>query len=229
MNNNNNNNNNDNGYNENNISTSTSIKRVFLIDQDLIKLRDHIASVPVMHKELEIHIHSYYIYKMLTCWLEECKQRGWMTKQEKAIKNLEMWQKIDKLLSKRRECIHFIMVNEKDQEKDEKEKDEKSKKRKTRDDNNEINESNKGNDQVEKEKQLIQFAEKERIKHLERELRMTNKKMKKAEQVIKEKEKEVKELTKILIKNNEKVVEMVETQSKMMTMIMEEYAKEQEK
>ena len=48
--------------------------------------------------EVDIHTDSTYVMKGMTEWLEGWKQRGWRTASKKAVKNVDLWQRLEQVL-----------------------------------------------------------------------------------------------------------------------------------
>jgi ribonuclease HI len=57
---------------------------------------------------VEIVTDSEYVAKGCTEWLAGWKKRGWRTADKKAVKNVELWQRLDELLPKH--LIRFTVV-----------------------------------------------------------------------------------------------------------------------
>ena len=48
--------------------------------------------------EVDIHTDSTYVMKGMTEWLEGWKKRGWRTAAKKAVKNVDLWQRLEQVL-----------------------------------------------------------------------------------------------------------------------------------
>jgi ribonuclease HI len=48
--------------------------------------------------KVEIHTDSTYVMKGMTEWLEGWKARGWRTASRQPVKNVELWQRLEKAL-----------------------------------------------------------------------------------------------------------------------------------
>ncbi|GBL45031.1 ribonuclease HI [Sulfuriferula multivorans] len=46
-----------------------------------------------------IHTDSQYVLKGITEWLPNWKRRGWRTSSNTAVKNVDLWQRLDELVS----------------------------------------------------------------------------------------------------------------------------------
>jgi ribonuclease HI len=44
-----------------------------------------------------IHTDSEYVRQGITAWIHNWKKRGWKTAQGKAVKNIDLWQRLDAL------------------------------------------------------------------------------------------------------------------------------------
>lgn len=51
------------------------------------------------HKTIEIWTDSKYVKQGATEWLENWKVKNWKTSQKKSVKNQDLWQQLDKLLT----------------------------------------------------------------------------------------------------------------------------------
>ena len=50
--------------------------------------------------EVDIHTDSTYVMKGMTEWLEGWKQRGWRTASKQPVKNVDLWQRLEKALDR---------------------------------------------------------------------------------------------------------------------------------
>ena len=50
-------------------------------------------------KEIVIYTDSQYVQKGMTQWLEEWKSKGWKTSAKKPVKNRDLWERLDTLVS----------------------------------------------------------------------------------------------------------------------------------
>lgn len=48
--------------------------------------------------DVDIHTDSTYVMKGMTEWIEGWKQRGWRTASRQAVKNVDLWQRLEKAL-----------------------------------------------------------------------------------------------------------------------------------
>ena len=58
--------------------------------------------------KVDIHTDSTYVLKGMTEWLEGWKQRGWRTASKKPVKNVDLWQRLEKALE--RHEVNWIWV-----------------------------------------------------------------------------------------------------------------------
>ena len=49
---------------------------------------------------VRVHTDSEYVKRGVTEWLEDWKRRGWKTADKKPVKNVDLWEQLDALLSK---------------------------------------------------------------------------------------------------------------------------------
>ncbi len=48
---------------------------------------------------IDIHTDSKYVMKGMTEWLEAWKKRGWRTASKQPVKNVDLWQRLEQVLS----------------------------------------------------------------------------------------------------------------------------------
>ncbi len=60
------------------------------------------------HAQVNIYTDSKYVLQGVNEWLEGWKARGWKTASKKPVKNQDLWQEIDKLISSHK--VNFIWV-----------------------------------------------------------------------------------------------------------------------
>lgn len=48
---------------------------------------------------VQLHVDSQYVLKGMTEWLAGWKSRGWRTASKQAVKNVDLWQRLDALVS----------------------------------------------------------------------------------------------------------------------------------
>ena len=51
------------------------------------------------NSRVRIHTDSQYVLKGITEWLPNWKRRGWRTSSNTAVKNVDLWQRLDELVS----------------------------------------------------------------------------------------------------------------------------------
>jgi ribonuclease HI len=57
-----------------------------------------------------LHVDSLYVLKGMTEWLAGWKARGWRTADKKPVKNVELWQRLDELVSRQGHVIDWKWV-----------------------------------------------------------------------------------------------------------------------
>jgi ribonuclease HI len=55
-----------------------------------------------------IYTDSEYVRNGITTWIHNWKQRGWRTADKKAVKNIELWQRLDALASEHHVRWHWV-------------------------------------------------------------------------------------------------------------------------
>ncbi|HLR29497.1 MAG TPA: ribonuclease HI [Paenalcaligenes sp.] len=62
-----------------------------------MELRAVIEALTLLKRSCTVTVHtdSQYVQKGMTEWLEGWKQRGWRTASKQAVKNADLWQKLD--------------------------------------------------------------------------------------------------------------------------------------
>lgn len=58
--------------------------------------------------EVALHTDSQYVQKGITLWLATWKKRHWKKPDNKPVKNLELWQELDKLAEFHRISWHWV-------------------------------------------------------------------------------------------------------------------------
>lgn len=64
---------------------------------ELTAFIEAIKSTHLEEPQIELYSDSKYLIDGINSWLPNWKKRGWKTADKKPIKNLELWQEIDKL------------------------------------------------------------------------------------------------------------------------------------
>lgn len=49
------------------------------------------------HSHVELHTDSQYVRQGITTWIHNWKQRGWKTADNKPVKNVDLWRRLDEL------------------------------------------------------------------------------------------------------------------------------------
>ena len=60
------------------------------------------------HPKIEIYTDSKYVMHGMTEWLEGWKARGWKTASKKPVKNVDLWQEMDALVSQHDVTFHWV-------------------------------------------------------------------------------------------------------------------------
>lgn len=60
------------------------------------------------HSEIEIHTDSQYVKNGTQVWMKNWKKNNWRTADKKPVKNQDLWQKLDELVSTIK--IHWVWV-----------------------------------------------------------------------------------------------------------------------
>jgi len=58
--------------------------------------------------DVELTTDSQYVMKGITEWLEGWKKRGWKTAARKPVKNVDLWQRLDKATTKHTISWHWV-------------------------------------------------------------------------------------------------------------------------
>ena len=66
-----------------------------------MELQAVIAAVEVLKRPCRVTIHtdSVYVMKGITEWLPQWKRRNWRTAGRQAVKNIELWQRLEQVLA----------------------------------------------------------------------------------------------------------------------------------
>jgi len=57
---------------------------------------------------IEVYTDSQYVQKGISEWLPEWKRRGWRTADKKPVKNVDLWQELDRLAGAHRIAWHWV-------------------------------------------------------------------------------------------------------------------------
>lgn len=60
------------------------------------------------HSTVDIHTDSKYVMQGVEEWMEGWKARGWRTADKKPVKNQDLWERIDSLISKHKVKFHWV-------------------------------------------------------------------------------------------------------------------------
>jgi ribonuclease HI len=58
--------------------------------------------------EAAVYTDSQYVQKGISEWLHDWKRRGWRTADKKPVKNVDLWQQLDRLASAHRVAWHWV-------------------------------------------------------------------------------------------------------------------------
>src|SRR5262245_24270567 len=57
---------------------------------------------------VEVYTDSQYVQKGISEWLPDWKRRGWRTADKKPVKNVDLWQELDRLAGAHRVSWHWV-------------------------------------------------------------------------------------------------------------------------
>lgn len=77
-----------------------------------MEMRAVIEGLSALRRPCEVHLHvdSQYVLKGMTEWLRGWKAKGWRTADKKPVKNVDLWQQLDALVSTSGHEIHWHWV-----------------------------------------------------------------------------------------------------------------------
>ena len=58
--------------------------------------------------EVDFHTDSKYLQDGITKWVRGWKRNGWMTREKKPVKNVDLWQELDALVAKHKVNWHWL-------------------------------------------------------------------------------------------------------------------------
>ncbi len=58
--------------------------------------------------QIEVYTDSQYVQKGISEWLPDWKRRGWRTADKKPVKNLDLWQELERLAGAHRIAWHWV-------------------------------------------------------------------------------------------------------------------------
>jgi ribonuclease HI len=59
-------------------------------------------------RQIEVYTDSQYVQKGISEWLHDWKRRGWRTADKKPVKNVDLWQELDRLAGAHRIAWHWV-------------------------------------------------------------------------------------------------------------------------
>jgi len=57
---------------------------------------------------VEVYTDSQYVQKGISEWLPDWKRRGWLTADKKPVKNVDLWQELERLAGRHRVSWHWV-------------------------------------------------------------------------------------------------------------------------
>jgi ribonuclease HI len=57
---------------------------------------------------VEVYTDSQYVQKGISEWLPSWKRRGWRTADKKPVKNVDLWQELERAAEKHRVTWHWV-------------------------------------------------------------------------------------------------------------------------
>jgi ribonuclease HI len=57
---------------------------------------------------VEVYTDSQYVQKGISEWLPDWKRRGWRTADKKPVKNVDLWQELERVAGKHRVTWHWV-------------------------------------------------------------------------------------------------------------------------
>jgi len=57
---------------------------------------------------VEVYTDSQYVQKGISEWLPDWKRRGWRTADKKPVKNIDLWQQLDRVAAAHRVAWHWV-------------------------------------------------------------------------------------------------------------------------
>ncbi len=75
-----------------------------------MELMAAIQALEALKRAVQIHVHtdSMYLKDGITQWIHAWKKRGWKTADKKPVKNVDLWQRLDKALGEHRIEWHWV-------------------------------------------------------------------------------------------------------------------------
>ena len=75
-----------------------------------MELTAAIAALEILKRTCKVHLHtdSTYLRDGMTSWIHNWKRNGWRTTAKKPVKNLDLWQRLDKAIQRHDIEWHWI-------------------------------------------------------------------------------------------------------------------------
>jgi ribonuclease HI len=75
---------------------------------ELIAVIEALTALKTKPSRVALHTDSQYVRQGITAWIHNWKKRGWKTADNKPVKNLDLWQKLDALASAHQVQWHWV-------------------------------------------------------------------------------------------------------------------------
>ena len=98
------------------LSTGDKVKELFggelATTNNRMEMTAVIEALSVLKRpcRVTLHVDSQYVLKGMTEWIKGWKARGWRTAAKEPVKNVDLWQKLDTLVSGSGHTIEWIWV-----------------------------------------------------------------------------------------------------------------------
>ena len=60
------------------------------------------------HSSIDLHTDSQYVRQGITAWIHNWKERGWITSNKQAVKNADLWRRLDTLAAAHEVRWHWV-------------------------------------------------------------------------------------------------------------------------
>jgi ribonuclease HI len=75
---------------------------------ELTAVIEALTALKTRPSRVALHTDSEYVRQGITAWIHNWKKRGWKTADNKPVKNLDLWQKLDALASAHQVQWHWV-------------------------------------------------------------------------------------------------------------------------
>lgn len=75
-----------------------------------MELMAAIQALELLKKSSDVHLYSdsQYVKQGITTWIHNWKKNGWRNSQKQPVKNIDLWQRLDKIVTFHKVIFHWV-------------------------------------------------------------------------------------------------------------------------